>query len=101
MAIPGAGLTGLASGNPAMNSAGVPGSMGAIVAAMATQQQQHSQMQQAQSLQTPQHQMQQANSSLFSSTGSVAQQLPNSYSTVQTMAGNFLITFLNACSIVV
>ncbi|XP_057314766.1 CUGBP Elav-like family member 2 isoform X1 [Hydractinia symbiolongicarpus] len=98
MAMPGAGLTGLASGNHAMNSAAVPGSMGAIVAAMATQQQQHSQMQQAQSLQTPQHQMQQANSSLFSSTGSVAQQLPNSYSTIQTMAGAGLNSGLNNMS---
>ena len=79
MALPNAPVTQLV-GNPALGGVNnaVPGGMGAIVAAMATQQQQ-----QLQAL--SQVQSQQNSSSLFSSPGSVAQQLPaNSFSTSQT-----------------
>lgn len=75
--------------NPGLNS--VPGSMGAIVAAMATHQTQQLQQQAlSQVQQTPQQQqLQQANSSLFSSPGSVAQQLQTpSFSTAQTAGTN-------------
>lgn len=72
--------------NPALgvvNSGSVPGTMGAIVAAMATQQQQQQLQQLSQVQQTPQQQVQSSNS-LFSSPGSVGQQLPsNSFTTAQ------------------
>jgi len=65
-----------------MNNSSVPGSMGAIVAAMASQQQQ----QQLQAL----TQSQATTSSIFSSPGSVAQQIPTNNFAVSQSASNSL-----------
>ena len=64
-----------------------PGAMGAIVAAMATQQQQQQLQQLSQVQQAPQQQVQSTNS-LFSSPGSVAQQLSSSSFTTAQSAAN-------------
>lgn len=78
--------------NPGLALGGnTPGTMGAIVAAMATQQQQQAQGLQPQLTQTPHQQAQvhQGSSSLFSSPGSAGQALPpSSYSSAQTVGNS-------------